>query len=77
MAVTKIIRRLTFSLTCPFPFLFFTSFPPVLFLHYKFCDEIIQILDEPTNYLDREALGALSKGLNEWGGAVIMISHNR
>ncbi|KAG7356086.1 ABC transporter ATP-binding protein [Nitzschia inconspicua] len=35
------------------------------------------ILDEPTNYLDREALGALSKGLNEWGGAVIMISHNR
>ncbi|KAL3912268.1 MAG: hypothetical protein SGILL_006949 [Bacillariaceae sp.] len=35
------------------------------------------ILDEPTNFLDREALGALSKGLNDWGGAVIMISHNR
>lgn len=35
------------------------------------------VLDEPTNFLDREALGALSKGLNEWGGAVIMISHNR
>lgn len=35
------------------------------------------VLDEPTNFLDREALGALSTGLNEWGGAVIMISHNR
>lgn len=35
------------------------------------------VLDEPTNFLDREALGALSTGLNQWGGAVIMISHNR
>ena len=35
------------------------------------------VLDEPTNFLDREALGALSNGLNVWGGAVIMISHNR
>jgi len=34
------------------------------------------ILDEPTNYLDRENLGALSAALNEWGGAVLMISHN-
>ena len=24
------------------------------------------VLDEPTNYLDREALGALSSALNEW-----------
>jgi elongation factor 3 len=35
------------------------------------------ILDEPTNYLDRAALGALSAALNEWGGAVLMISHNK
>lgn len=35
------------------------------------------VLDEPTNYLDREALGALSSALNEWGGAVLMISHNK
>jgi elongation factor 3 len=35
------------------------------------------VLDEPTNFLDREALGALSAALNEWGGAVLMISHNR
>merc|ERR1712070_655269 len=35
------------------------------------------VLDEPTNFLDREALGALSSVLNIWGGAVIMISHNK
>lgn len=35
------------------------------------------IMDEPTNFLDREALGALSAGLNNWGGAVLMISHNK
>ena len=33
------------------------------------------VFDEPTNYLDREALGALSAALNEWGGSVLMISH--
>ena len=26
------------------------------------------IMDEPTNYLDREALGALSLSINEWSG---------
>ena len=35
------------------------------------------VLDEPTNFLDREALGALSAALNNWGGAVLMISHNK
>jgi len=35
------------------------------------------VLDEPTNYLDREALGALSSALNVWGGSVLMISHNK
>ncbi len=34
------------------------------------------VLDEPTNYLDRESLGALASGINEFGGAVVMISHN-
>jgi elongation factor 3 len=34
------------------------------------------VMDEPTNFLDREALGALSAALNHWGGAVLMISHN-
>ena len=35
------------------------------------------VLDEPTNYLDREALGALATALNEWGGSVLMISHSK
>jgi elongation factor 3 len=34
------------------------------------------VMDEPTNFLDREALGALAAALNSWGGAVLMISHN-
>ncbi|KAK9839773.1 hypothetical protein WJX81_000473 [Elliptochloris bilobata] len=34
------------------------------------------VLDEPTNYLDRESLGALASAINDFQGAVIMISHN-
>ena len=34
------------------------------------------VLDEPTNYLDRESLGALAAGITDFGGAVVMISHN-
>merc|ERR1712025_1539213 len=36
----------------------------------------ILILDEPTNYLDRDGLGALSLGLEEFMGGVVIISHN-
>jgi len=36
----------------------------------------VLILDEPTNYLDRDGLGALSLGLKEYGGGVVIISHN-
>merc|ERR1711909_146776 len=36
----------------------------------------ILILDEPTNYLDRESLGALAGAIREFEGGVIMISHN-
>merc|ERR1711906_56663 len=36
----------------------------------------ILILDEPTNYLDRDGLGALTEGLKEYGGGVVIISHN-
>merc|ERR1712167_293350 len=35
------------------------------------------ILDEPTNYLDRDGLGALTKAIDEYEGGVIIISHNR
>jgi len=37
----------------------------------------ILILDEPTNYLDRDGLGALSAAIQDFGGGVIVISHNR
>ena len=36
----------------------------------------ILILDEPTNYLDREALGALTQAIKSFGGGVVIISHN-
>ncbi|KAK3713635.1 translational elongation factor EF-1 alpha [Vermiconidia calcicola] len=34
------------------------------------------VLDEPTNYLDRDSLGALSKALKNFEGGVIIITHN-
>ncbi|TPX57134.1 hypothetical protein PhCBS80983_g04005 [Powellomyces hirtus] len=34
------------------------------------------VLDEPTNYLDRDSLGGLACAIRDWGGAVVMISHN-
>jgi elongation factor 3 len=34
------------------------------------------ILDEPTNYLDRDGLGALVRGLEAFQGGVAIISHN-
>ncbi len=36
----------------------------------------ILILDEPTNYLDREALGALAGAIEGFDGGVVMITHN-
>merc|ERR1711985_114177 len=37
----------------------------------------IVILDEPTNYLDRDGLGALVRGLETYQGGVVIISHNQ
>ncbi|GCF01112.1 [NU+] prion formation protein 1 [Zygosaccharomyces mellis] len=34
------------------------------------------VLDEPTNYLDRDALGAMAVAIRDWKGGVVMISHN-
>ena len=34
------------------------------------------VLDEPTNYLDRDSLGALSKALKAFEGGVIIITHS-
>ncbi|KAJ3357057.1 translational elongation factor EF-1 alpha, partial [Kappamyces sp. JEL0680] len=36
----------------------------------------ILILDEPTNYLDRESLGALAGAIEEFQGGVVIISHH-
>merc|ERR1712051_796849 len=36
----------------------------------------ILILDEPTNYLDRESLGALAGAIEGFAGGVVMITHN-
>merc|ERR1711988_1854592 len=37
----------------------------------------ILILDEPTNYLDRDGLGALVLAINDYKGGVLIISHNK
>ena len=34
------------------------------------------VLDEPTNYLDRDSLDALSKALKAFKGGVIVITHS-
>ena len=35
------------------------------------------ILDEPTNYLDRDGLGALTNAIHEFEGGIVIISHNK
>lgn len=34
------------------------------------------VLDEPTNYLDRDSLGALAAAIKDFGGGVVIISHH-
>merc|ERR1711896_45234 len=36
----------------------------------------ILVIDEPTNYLDRDALGALTEAIKSWLGGVVVTSHN-
>jgi len=36
----------------------------------------ILVIDEPTNYLDRDGLGALTEAIENWSGGVVVISHN-
>jgi len=36
----------------------------------------ILVLDEPTNYLDRESMGGLSGAIKNFKGGVVIISHN-
>merc|ERR1711885_101145 len=37
----------------------------------------VLILDEPTNYLDRDGLGALVLAIKDYEGGVLIISHNK
>jgi len=37
----------------------------------------VLILDEPTNYLDRDSLAALALAIQDFAGGVVIISHNR
>lgn len=37
----------------------------------------ILVMDEPTNYLDRDSLGALAGAIKKYEGGVVLISHNR
>ena len=37
----------------------------------------IIVLDEPSNFLDRDSLGALTAALKGFGGGVLIISHNK
>jgi len=34
------------------------------------------VLDEPTNFLDRDSIGGLAVAIREYKGGVVMISHN-
>merc|ERR1711935_847633 len=36
----------------------------------------IVILDEPTNYLDRDSLGAMAEAIRGYDGGIVIISHN-
>jgi len=36
----------------------------------------IVILDEPTNYLDRDSLGAMAEAIDAFEGGIVIISHN-
>ncbi len=37
----------------------------------------LQLLDEPTNHLDLFAIKALAEGLENYGGGLVIISHNQ
>eukprot|EP00924_Labyrinthula_sp_SR-Ha-C_P011525 snap_masked-scaffold_17-processed-gene-0.12-mRNA-1 protein AED:0.02 eAED:0.09 QI:0/-1/0/1/-1/1/1/0/668 len=34
------------------------------------------LLDEPTNHLDIESIDSLAKGINEWDGGMVLVSHD-
>lgn len=51
---------------------FFTSASTVWNKESDFCIQIC-VLDEPSNFLDREALGGLAVAIRDWAGAVVRL----
>ena len=45
-------------------------------MHIMLTQPHVIVFDEPTNYLDRDSLGALSKAITEFEGGVVLVSHN-
>jgi len=41
------------------------------------CQPHLIILDEPTNYLDRDSLGALAGAIRDFAGGIVLITHNQ
>lgn len=68
------MKQQYFAQKNPF-FLSPTSMP--LFLNDLSAWDHIIILDEPTNYLDRESLGALADAIRDFAGGILLVSHLR
>ena len=75
LALCKFYLRPLYFLFTPSP----TSdllFGNILTVCLRWQNPHVLVLDEPTNFLDRDSLGGLSAAVQTFKGGVIMISHN-
>ena len=49
----------------------------LIFAHLNIIEPNILVLDEPTNHLDLEGIEALVKGLQDYDGTILFVSHDR